>query len=429
MYSLLLLSSLLNITTFTAYTVRPDDHYYPNTTCHHCHNLQHYLLNVTKYFTSNTQLLFLPGIHHLHTNLIIQNVHNFSLIGNTTTPNIVIQSNVSSVVMLTISRLTIKNIIIDIRYSHLPSRDQQTPNWVPLIIKDCSFALLYKIKIYQQDIYDSELALLAINIMGNSYFDHVIFYTGRLQLLYNETLVDREHHNISMSNCMITTMKFDVLQNYYKVTLKIINTTVQSNTYEGFYSSFIYAEELGASEVLIINSKFASNVYKYQLFYFTSTYDGSVRFINCHFENNKHLTNRHVYLGRNKDVYFIDDVLIQIDERMNVEFDNCNFYASTGDETLGAYGQTAYPTVIFRNTNYTAVIGDESPYPNVGDYISLAHATLKLEDSVNFYGITGFTSIIYLIGVSRRKCLEGQRRGRQLLDSKYLWCRKGMHIS
>ena len=36
---------------------------------------------------------------------------------------------------------------------------------------------------------------------------------------------------------------------------------------------------------------------------------------------------------------------------------------------------------------------------------------------------------VQTIGVSRRKCLEGQRRGRQLLDSKYMWCRKGMHIS
>ena len=83
MYSLLLLLSLLHITTCTVYTVTPDDHYYPNTTCHHYHNLQHYLLNITKYFTSNTQLLFLPGLHHLHTDLIIPNVYNISLIGST----------------------------------------------------------------------------------------------------------------------------------------------------------------------------------------------------------------------------------------------------------------------------------------------------------------------------------------------------------
>ena len=116
-YTLLLLSSLLHITTFTVYTVTPDDHYYPNTTCHHCHNLQHYLLNITKYFTSNTQLLFLPGLHHLHTDLIIQNVHNISLIGSTangtTLDTVIIQCNSSvGIVMTNITNLTIKNIII-----------------------------------------------------------------------------------------------------------------------------------------------------------------------------------------------------------------------------------------------------------------------------------------------------------------------------
>ena len=124
MYSLLLLSSLLHITTCTVYTVTPDDHYYPNTTCHHCHNLQHYLLNITKYFTSNTQLLFLPGLHHLHTDLIIQNVHNISLIGSTangTTLDTVIQCNSQSsdsvgVLVSNIINITIKGKLCKSRY-------------------------------------------------------------------------------------------------------------------------------------------------------------------------------------------------------------------------------------------------------------------------------------------------------------------------
>ena len=115
MYSLLLLSSLLRITTCTVYTVTPDDHYYPNTTCHHCHNLQHYLLNITKYFTSNTQLLFLPGLHHLHTDFIIQNVHNISLIGSTVNgtsdTTIQLQNCRKCVSMINITNLTIRNII------------------------------------------------------------------------------------------------------------------------------------------------------------------------------------------------------------------------------------------------------------------------------------------------------------------------------
>ena len=46
----------------------------------------------------STELLFLPGLHHLHTDLIIQNAHNISLIGsatNGTTPDTVIQCSSS----------------------------------------------------------------------------------------------------------------------------------------------------------------------------------------------------------------------------------------------------------------------------------------------------------------------------------------------
>ena len=84
---LLLSSLLLHGVVCITYKVTPDesDDSDDKYSCkdQECHNLQHYLLNITKYFTSNTQLLFLPGLHHLHTHLIIQNVHNISLIGST----------------------------------------------------------------------------------------------------------------------------------------------------------------------------------------------------------------------------------------------------------------------------------------------------------------------------------------------------------
>ena len=108
--SLFLISSLIHVTTCNVYTVTPDDdddddhqfHHSPNTTCHHCHNLQYYLLNVTKYFTSNTQLLFLPRVHHLHTNLIIQNVRNISIIGSTAImiPHQLVLSNIIQQMMV-----------------------------------------------------------------------------------------------------------------------------------------------------------------------------------------------------------------------------------------------------------------------------------------------------------------------------------------
>ena len=137
--TLILLSSLLHITTCTVYTVTPDDHYYPNTTCHHCHNLQHYLLNITKYFTSNTQLLFLPGLHHLHTDLIIQNVHNISLIGSTTNSNPVIQCNFwAGIMMTTITNLTIKNLLVqDCKIRMLFDNKPYNELYFSMLIRDC----------------------------------------------------------------------------------------------------------------------------------------------------------------------------------------------------------------------------------------------------------------------------------------------------
>ena len=253
MYSLILLLSLLDITTCTVYTVTPDDHYYPNTTCHHCHNLQHYLLNITKYFTSNTQLLFLPGLHHLHTDLIIPNVYNISLIGSTAngTSNtfIQLQNCTKCVSLINITNLTIRNITFG-----------PNPNYllkiVLLIIQDCSFISLHHLIIYHHYAFNYK-SLLAINIMGNSYLNHVTCFGG-MQLIYNETHVDREHHSISMNNCAVGTLYIDMLQISYKVTLMIINIQVQHNT--TVYNSFIQAEEIGTNEVLIINCHFVSNI-------------------------------------------------------------------------------------------------------------------------------------------------------------------------
>ena len=102
-----------------SYTICSAEDCYSPSTCHLCHSLQYYLLNVSKHFASNTQLLFLPGLHHLHTDLIIQNVHNISLIGSTTgngttldTVTIQCRSSVG-IIMTNITDLTIKDIQLD----------------------------------------------------------------------------------------------------------------------------------------------------------------------------------------------------------------------------------------------------------------------------------------------------------------------------
>ena len=395
MFSLLLLSSLLHITTCTVYTVTPDDHYYPNTTCHHCHNLQHYLLNVTKYFTSNTQLLFLPGLHHLHTDLIIQNVHNISLIGstaNSTTPGAIIQSN-ASILILNLSKLIIKHILINTNYT-----DQEVlsylPKYVPLTIKDCSFVSLYCLQVHRvihsrthKHLYMYNFAIVAINIMAISYFNYVKCY-DEMQLFYNETHTDREQHTLSINNCTVRRIKVDMLQNYYRVILRIMNIRLEYHRHH--YASFIRAEKLGTNKVLIMNCRFVSNFRSYmdQMFFFASTSNGSVELVNCQFINNGINL---LQTGRG--------VLVRLRDFINIKVTNCNFHSNSEETILQTYGEEVNQTnVIIRNTNFTATISDTVfRFINL---ITLLHTTLSLMDSVSFHFITTFSTILFLEGNS-----------------------------
>ena len=379
MYSLLLLSSLLHITTCTIYTVTPDDHYYPDTTCHHCHNLQHYLLNITKYFTSNTQLLFLPGLHHLHTDLIIQNIHNISLIGSTVngTPDttIQLQNYRKCISMINITKLTIRNIIF---------YDGNLMKKVLLIIQDCSFVSLHHLIIYHHHAFNYN-AILAINIMGNSSINQVTCFGG-IQVVYNEAYTDREHHSLSMINCTVITVYLDMPQFSYKVTLTIVNMQILDSIFT--YQSFIHAEELGINEVLIIDCRFGSDVnYGMQLLLFSSTGNGSVQFTNCHFINNAILEHP-----------IEQPTLIRLYESIQVEFNNCDFYGYFVNEILESYGKSVIPiNVVVRNTVYTIAILGTNDRKSV---LFLANTTLILVDSVSFQSITGAYSIISLRGNS-----------------------------
>ena len=368
MFSLLLLSSLLHITTCTVYTVTPDDHYYPNTTCHHCHNLQHYLLNVTKYFTSNTQLLFLPGLHHLHTDLIIQNVHNISLVGSRAndTPDtfIQLQNCTKCISMIYITNLTIQNILF---------KDNYLSNVVLLTIQDCSFVSLHHLIIYHYYAFNYN-ALLAINIMGNSIYNHVMCFGG-MQLIYNETHTQREHHSLSMNKCTVYALYISMSHVSYKVTLTIIN--IQARRHAHVFKSLIRAE-IGTNEVLIINCRFVPvinypdiNHYN-EVILLSSKNNGSVQFTNCQFINNAVLEDPGAKY-----------TLMRIHESIIVEYNDCDFYGNNENQILETYGHKLNSiNLVIRNTVFTA--------DHISSIFSLSYTTLILADSVSFHNITTF---------------------------------------
>ena len=88
----LLLSSLLHATRATVYYVTTNDqHCFSNDSCH---TIEYYINGSSKYFTSHTCLYFLPGLHSLKTDLIINSTTNFTITGNNSTITCTLPANI-----------------------------------------------------------------------------------------------------------------------------------------------------------------------------------------------------------------------------------------------------------------------------------------------------------------------------------------------
>jgi len=174
-----------------------------------------------------------------------------------------------------------------------------------------------------------------------------------------------------------------MLQNSYRVTLKITNMQVQNND---FSDHWIYGKELGISEVLIINCQFNSNIYKNCLFSFASSTNGSVQFINCQFINN-------IFEWWTYPKPISKPSLIKLNQIVKIELMGCDFYAARSifpAQVLQTHGNNTNPAttqVIIKYTNFTYYADHDFQQldPNINtSFISLLDTTLLLEDSVDF---------------------------------------------
>ena len=285
MILLTLLLSFSGINTGTVYIVIPDDHHYPNTTCHHCHNLQHYLLNVSKYFTSNTQLVFLPGIHCLNSNLIIHNIHNISLIGNGTTLVSTVHSNNYDIRVTNSSMITIKNFVVS--------------KLVFLYFKNSHHVSLHNII--------TNGAIKMHNVMGESVLSNITSYRIYIQyddnnikvksinydvhklMIYNYT-IKKGYCSIEMDQCFYR-VSIIIVDSIFKKLGRSITVSIADNscaTHHG--SEIIFDRIIFYRNTLIFDYliRIVFSLSNHQCFNRThTTYTNKVSFSNCIFANNK----------------------------------------------------------------------------------------------------------------------------------------------
>ena len=280
-----ILTSVLCVASYNIYDVTPDGN---TSTCYQCLNVKHYLSNATKYLVSNTQLHFLPGLHDLPTDLIIQNVHNISLIGsatNGTTPDTVIRCTTSvGIIMDNITNLTIQNMVI----KNCKTKHDSLHVQVALFMKQCHFLRLNSVHIYHDK---NTISILGFNILGNSCFNAIT--CQEIHFYYNEIAVKAKSHNILVNSFLVTNhfkseygIYLNMSQSSYEIILQIVNTTVQQLK----RSAFLFAISNSLANIntlLIYNLKFHNNSDKtiWYLFYLENI--SVVNFLDCQMHYNR----------------------------------------------------------------------------------------------------------------------------------------------
>ena len=395
---IILVLALLACTTtcaITVYSVIPDeDHYYSNITCHCCHNLNHYLLNSTIYFTSNTQLLFFPGLHHLHSDLIIENVHNMSFTGKKINTNIIISCNSSvGLVLRNITNLVIENIII--RNCH--TQCFLSYGYPAIVITECNYVKLNHVKIYHNmQTKVQRTSLLGLNIMGNSLLNHLTC-DECLYLYYNETnmtwpiknhIMSLNHYNSEDDIIFNNEIHITLNQFSYALTIQVTNTV----TIDAFLR--MASRAVNCSKLVITNCQFKDYHSRNRLIFDNV---GVLYFKNCQFvsySNYKH--DNHITIqGSNKvifshcvfhDIHFIRPTCLL----SNVVIEHCQFNHNFGYTSMfncKYNSQLQLATFIIKNTSFSMIRTPELCL------MSLVHTKLLLIGPIRFIGIIIHRSI------------------------------------
>ena len=292
--------SLLRLITATGvYYVTPDDDQSDiNNDCpidHECHTLQYYLLNTSKYFTSNIQLHFLQGNFYINEDIVIDSLHNFSLVGSGVNDTLIQCSTPSLIAIINCTNAVIKNITTDHQCGNLvktyfdishhmniyystrfinPSMSRATPikTHTAVYIFNSTSTMVHSVLMKTYGIF-------VINGLGSTTLTDVTLYHGDLEIFYIDygltTTQRNSNHilqitkfkfsdnvipkNITLPKSLLYTIMVEFWQTYHNTKVCIEDSVFQSlKRIELISISFLYCS-LGEHLVTIAGCQFLNN--------------------------------------------------------------------------------------------------------------------------------------------------------------------------
>ena len=396
-YVLMLVTSLLHSATSTVYYVMPDDHYHPindNT-----YTLQHYFNNTNKYFTSNTQLHFLPGQYYLNNDLIIQGVSNFSLIGNRTNEVINTVINCTSpagIAVVGSSNIIIANIVMNECGNDYDSKNQTEDVKTVLVVDSQSITIIYFHSLWSQKLCGFELLNALDSKLSNVVSNYLLIqYIGSNNSVVSTTdTLLIENFQAYSETVDIYTIKIEWHKIYFNFNATILNVKFKNK----FALHITCTQCLGNNTVTISNCDFCNDAigrrmnneheYYYDIYECYDHFcDAKIIILLYSVQLENHASENKLYFT---DCNFINNsrsrklLLISIKNNYNtklplVTLNNCMFYNNRKAQLLLARCKNgdSKKSCAHISVKNTAVLSNEDFF---GDMIDIYHVILTLEN-------------------------------------------------
>ena len=183
-----------------------------------CHTLSHYLENITQYFTSNTRISFLHGVHKINKSgmLLIGNVSNLTLTGHNVSSSHAAKIECSSMKPAVLAFLNIINLIVkhlSVLYCGYPAVKSYTKEWssVAVVLQNITSLKLLDISVENSTGY----GVFGIDILGDSSICHSKF-------MYNN------YYTLSSTNCFYSSCEGGNMKLQYRNTSE--STTMETDS-------------------------------------------------------------------------------------------------------------------------------------------------------------------------------------------------------
>ena len=273
-----------------------------------CATLSQYLLdNGTLPVVSNVEYHFLPGEHHVPANMILQDLHNFSIIG--------IVNNLSSPVVLV---GCLQWYVINIINSHFVNINnvvfKRCSIWKDnrKILANLGLFCCFSCKII--DVTIIQYGIIGMNLIGKSYLHNIKFETMQLSQMHCQIILlqysacpswsnyTTHMHSVTINQFLIfnhtkcsthsysasTALYIELEHTAYHITILINNSHFHIMDQTAFRVKSRYPPHT-VQKFFVTNCTFKSIDAEHAIYIVVSPFNKNVHFVNCDFHNNKEL--------------------------------------------------------------------------------------------------------------------------------------------